>query len=155
MKAWQIITHEASSPTYRRLKTPVPLARKSYYGSFKDSEEVRRAWQSTQEFAVALGAKIVLLQCPASFKPTKENKEAHGKFLGQAGPLPFRIAVEVRGEWRREDIQPFMNDYSIIHAIAPFVQSPARQAFIFYRLHGKGPSSNHFDYRYPPQDLAE
>jgi uncharacterized protein YecE (DUF72 family) len=35
LKAWQLITHEPSSPTYRRLKTPIPEKIKSRYGAFR------------------------------------------------------------------------------------------------------------------------
>jgi uncharacterized protein YecE (DUF72 family) len=40
MKAWQLITHEPSSPTYRRLGKPIPAEMKDRYGSFRPTEEV-------------------------------------------------------------------------------------------------------------------
>ncbi len=155
VKAWQLITHESTSPTYRKLKTPVSESNKKKYGSFKNTPQVKQAWKVTREFADELGAKIVLFQCPKSFKPSAENKTALEKFLKMTGPQSFRLAVEVRGEWTKEDIQPFVDQFKIIHAIDPYVQEPAKQDFVFYRLHGKGPSSNPFRYKYTPQDLAE
>ena len=35
MKAWQLITHEASSPTYRRLGKPIPPEAKDRYGAIR------------------------------------------------------------------------------------------------------------------------
>jgi uncharacterized protein YecE (DUF72 family) len=47
VKAWQLITHEPSSPTYRRLKTPAAVSRKNRYGSFRPTDEVLAAWEVT------------------------------------------------------------------------------------------------------------
>ena len=51
MKAWQLITHEPSSPTYRRLRMTIPEEKKRDYGFFKGTEEVDEAWSKTAEFA--------------------------------------------------------------------------------------------------------
>src|SRR5215203_1756031 len=73
LKAWQLVTHQASSPTYRRLKRTLTEEEKEGAGSFRPSEIVREAWELTRECAEALGARAVLFQCPASFKPWGEN----------------------------------------------------------------------------------
>ncbi|MEW6376424.1 MAG: DUF72 domain-containing protein, partial [Thermodesulfobacteriota bacterium] len=70
MKAWQLITHEPSSPTYRRLRTVIPVEKKKDYGFFKRTEEVEAAWSRTAEFARALGVKKIVFQSPRSFYPT-------------------------------------------------------------------------------------
>ena len=44
VKAWQLITHEPSSPTYRKLKPSVPDGKKNRYGSFRPTEEVFATW---------------------------------------------------------------------------------------------------------------
>lgn len=46
LKAWQIITHDASSPTYRRLNEPLSDGQKKQVGSFRYTGIVRRAWQT-------------------------------------------------------------------------------------------------------------
>lgn len=43
LKAWLLITHEPSSPTYRRLRRPIPDAEKNLYGSFRPTEPVLKA----------------------------------------------------------------------------------------------------------------
>jgi len=44
MKAWQLITHNPSSPTYRRLRMDLSERNRKYYGFFKRTEEVDAAW---------------------------------------------------------------------------------------------------------------
>jgi len=64
MKAWQVITHPASSPTYRK----AGIEAKQNYGFFKPNEDVMQAWDAKKEIAKELKASIVIFQCPASFK---------------------------------------------------------------------------------------
>ena len=73
VKAWQLITHEPSSPTYRRLKTEIPADRRDRYGSFRPTGEVMDAWKQTRTVAKTLAASAVAFQCPASFRPTRGN----------------------------------------------------------------------------------
>ena len=67
LKAWQLITHEASSPTYRRLKLKIPESKKKNYGFFKPSDEVWEAWEKTEKMAQILKPKIIVFQCPPRF----------------------------------------------------------------------------------------
>ena len=56
LKAPQLITHEPTSPTYRRLRKPLSEAQKKRYGAFKPTREVRTAWGET----LALGGAGLL-----------------------------------------------------------------------------------------------
>src|SRR5436190_23518313 len=67
LKAWQLITHEAKSPTYRRLKRELSDREKQCVGSFKASPIVNEAWKVTVACARALEAQTILFQCPAGF----------------------------------------------------------------------------------------
>jgi uncharacterized protein YecE (DUF72 family) len=67
IKAWQLITHTPSSPTYRRLRSPIPAKARDSLGSFRPTDEVWEAWERTLEIAEALQARIILFQCPKSF----------------------------------------------------------------------------------------
>lgn len=69
LKAWQLITHEATSPTYRRLKRSLNLEERRQAGSFKPTSVVRQAWEVTRELALTLKTRLILFQCPASFAP--------------------------------------------------------------------------------------
>src|ERR1041384_4752481 len=68
MKAWQVITHPASSPTYKR--TRIDPRDRDYCGNFGFNPTVRWAWDQTYAVAKALHAVLVLFQCPVSFRPT-------------------------------------------------------------------------------------
>src|SRR5689334_20925631 len=45
MKAWQLVTHTAASPTYRRMKQPLAAEERAEVGAFRSSPAVLRAWQ--------------------------------------------------------------------------------------------------------------
>ena len=51
LKAWQLITHQASSPTYKRLKRDLTEAEKEGAGFFKPSEIVNEAWKVARDCA--------------------------------------------------------------------------------------------------------
>src|SRR5215813_14448464 len=57
LKSWQFITHEAGSPTYRRLKRDLTEIEESGAGAFKPSGTVHDAWNVTLESAKALKAR--------------------------------------------------------------------------------------------------
>ena len=52
IKAWQLITHEPSSPTYRRLRSKIDPTKLDHYGSFRVTPEVLEAWNRTAMFAL-------------------------------------------------------------------------------------------------------
>jgi len=81
IKAWQLVTHEAKSPTYKRLKKNLTETEREEAGYFKPTAIVKEAWETTLACAKALQAKTVLFQCPASFKPYTENIKNLEKFL--------------------------------------------------------------------------
>ena len=64
LKAWQLITHPSTSPTYRKAGIKVPSGAEGHYGFFKPSDEVHEAWEETMRFAQALEAKVIVFQCP-------------------------------------------------------------------------------------------
>ena len=68
IKAWQLITHEGSSPTYKRLGRPLTEQETEEAGFFKPSETVREALNVTLESARTLNARTILFQCPAKFQ---------------------------------------------------------------------------------------
>jgi len=82
LKAWQLITHDAKSPTYRRLKKKLSDEEKQEAGYFRSTPLVQAAWETTLACAKVLQARTILFQCPASFKQTKENVSNLEKFFG-------------------------------------------------------------------------
>jgi uncharacterized protein YecE (DUF72 family) len=57
LKAPQLITHEPTSPTYRRLRKKLTEAEKKRYGAFKLTAEVHAAWEATLTLAKALRSR--------------------------------------------------------------------------------------------------
>jgi len=50
VKAWQGITHQATSPTYKRFRGS--LEKPENYGFFQQTDEVIRAWKETKKIAL-------------------------------------------------------------------------------------------------------
>src|SRR5437867_11403871 len=65
VKASQFITHEATSPTYRRPGRVVPDSEKRAYGSFRDTPHVREGWEATSSFATTIRAGAIVSHTPA------------------------------------------------------------------------------------------
>lgn len=97
LKAWQLITHESTSPTYRRLRTSLEPAERSCYGSFKPTPQVLTAWERTRQIARALDAPLVVFQCPASFKPVPQNLTNMRSFFRAIQRDNLAMAWEPRG----------------------------------------------------------
>lgn len=150
LKAWQLITHEPNSPTYRRLRIDIPERKKKNYGSFRPTKEVLSAWQKTDEIATVLGTKIIIFQCPASFTPTDEHVDNLRKFFNSIDRKDYIFAWEPRGEWSEEAIKNLCADLNLVHCVDPFKCEPAyTNDIIYFRLHGKGGAR----YRFTIDDL--
>src|SRR4051794_37177112 len=61
VKAWQLLTHDARSPTYRRLRVPLSDEERQAAGSFRDTAVVERGWRTTLHCAELLRATAVLV----------------------------------------------------------------------------------------------
>ena len=149
MKAWQLITHEPSSPTYRRLKSRIDPARMDRYGGFRPTAEVLEAWGRTAEFAGTLGASIIVFQCPASFRPTGENVGRMGDFFNRINRHDFRFAWEPRGVWPEKLVFELCSQLNLTHCVDPFKNQPLYGDFFYFRLHG----ITGYAYRYTEEDL--
>jgi uncharacterized protein YecE (DUF72 family) len=138
IKAWQLITHTPASPTYRRLKTPVPASHLDLLGSFRPTEQVWLAWERTQEVARALDARVILFQCPASFKPTTENVRNFREFFQHVDRDSRRLAWEPRGSWPAELVCDLCAEFDLVHCVDPFQGSSVHGEMVYWRLHGRG-----------------
>lgn len=157
IKAWQLITHSASSPTYRRLRKPVNAGRRAFFGAFQDTDEVWQAWVKTLEIANSVRAEVVLFQCPASFQATQQNIDNLSRFLARVGPQPFRIAWEPRGQWPAHTVRDLCSRHGLIHCVDPIacvdpiVYRSVYADVVYWRLHGKGS----YSYRHTEDDLIQ
>lgn len=152
LKAWQLITHTPASPTYRRLKAKVSAEEGELYGSFRPTEQVRLAWERTQEIAEILHAEVVVFQCPKSFLPSRENVRNLRAFFQEVDRRHRIFAWEPRGEdWSSELVRDLCAENDLVHCVDPFQSESAYGKHLYWRLHGK----TGYRYRYTDEDLAE
>jgi uncharacterized protein YecE (DUF72 family) len=135
LKAWQVITHTATSPTYKR--TRIDPRDRPHCGNFGFNPTIRWAWDQTFHVATALQAVLVLFQCPASFRPTRENLARLRTFFERAKRGKFLMGWEPRGDWDLALIGKLCRDLDLVHVVDPFATEPAVRGKIrYYRLHG-------------------
>ena len=152
IKAWQLITHTAASPTYRRLRKPIPAGDRNAVGSFRQTEPVGAAWQRTVAVAQAVDARVVLFQCPKSFMPTSENLINFSAFFRELDRSGLLLAWEPRGDaWTDDIIKDLCAEYDLIHCVDPFESRSVHGPLKYWRLHGRGS----YSYRYTDDDLVQ
>jgi uncharacterized protein YecE (DUF72 family) len=137
IKAWQLITHKATSPTFRRLKRQLTETEKNEAGSFNPTAIVKEAWDMTLECAKALKAKAILFQCPASFRPSGNNIENLAKFFKEVKRGKLNLCWEPRGDWPEELVQELCQDLNLWHVVDPFSQRTLTPQKCYFRLHGR------------------
>jgi uncharacterized protein YecE (DUF72 family) len=147
MKVWQLVTHTAKSPTYRRMKRA--LGPKDDPGFFRDSPIVQEGWRRSVECAELLSASAMLFQCPASFTPGPENVDRMRSFFERIERPSARLLWEPRGaKWvaQRELALSLCSDLDLVHVVDPFVTKPQRGHPVYWRLHGiTGPRHSYTD----------
>lgn len=156
LKAWQLITHDSKSPTYRRLKRELSEQEKRETGYFRNSAIVKEAWEVTLAEAQALNAKTILFQCPASFKQTEENISNLEEFFGNLNHQEnfagqFRLGWEPRGDWDPKVLEKICEDLGLWHVVDPFVGKCVTPERCYFRLHGRGG----WRYEYDESELRE
>ncbi|HTS16250.1 MAG TPA: DUF72 domain-containing protein [Verrucomicrobiae bacterium] len=143
LKAWQVITHRASSPTYRR--TRLDPREHEYCGHFGFNPTIRWAWNETFAVAKELGASLVLFQCPQSFHPKKENIARLRRFFEHAKRGKFHMGWEPRGKWDAELVGSLCRELDLIPVCNPLATQPVAVGKVcYFRLHGTtGPQHRH------------
>jgi len=159
LKVWQLVTHEPSSPTYRRLKMRLSERQKEQVGAFRFTDIVCRAWKATLEIARLLNADKLVFQCPASFAPTDENKDRMRYFFSRIERRGVACIWEPRGKWQDGEIAALCSELNLIHCVDPFKRDPTSreppecvtEGFRYYRLHG----ITGYRHKYTDKELAE
>lgn len=150
MKVWQLVTHPATSPTYRRLRRP--LGRRERPGFFRASAAVGHGWQRSLECADLLSATALLFQCPASFRPERDHVRNMTRFFERINRPKARLLWEPRGaDWieQRGLALSLCRDLDLVHVVDPFVTPPEPGHPVYWRLHGIGGAR----YSYTAADL--
>ena len=151
MKAWQLITHVPSSPTYRRLRERIEPGKADCYGSFRPTREVLEAWKRTAAFARTVGASIIVFQCPASFRPQAQNGKNMRAFFSKIDREGFTLTWEPRGAWPDDLVVRLCEELGLIHCVDPFKNEALFGDMDYFRLHGIGG----YQYTYTDDELKE
>jgi uncharacterized protein YecE (DUF72 family) len=152
LKAWQFITHEAVSPTYRRLKRELTEKEEKGVGAFKPTDSVEYGWQVTLESAKALNARTILFQCPAKFVQSDKNVKNMRKFFGRIERGDMNFVWEPRGKtWEDNTIEKICRDLDLWHCVDPFFRRTLTPDRCYYRLHG----IRRWRYKYEQGELEE
>jgi uncharacterized protein YecE (DUF72 family) len=137
LKAWQLITHTGTSPTYRRLRRSLTEGERAEAGAFRRSAIVDEGWAVTAKCAGLLGASSILFQCPASFRPTDENVANMESFFRRVERPPgVRFLWEPRGPWPPDVVAAVCKASGLVHVVDPFVSESLTRGPTYFRLHG-------------------
>ncbi len=135
VKAFQVITHPPSSPTYRKARLSLDDG-----GFFKPVRAVFHAWEKTREIADILGSDVIVFQTPRSFSESGENKRNMREFFSSIERDRFTFCWEPRG-WSEEGIKEICEKLNLIHVVDPFLGKSVWGELKYFRLHG-------FNYRH-------
>lgn len=151
LKAWQLITHPATSPTYRKAGLQIPAGKESNYGFFKPSEEVFAAWAKTRDIAQVLKAKVIVFQCPAKFTSSAENMGNMRYFFTNINRDDFIFVWEPRGDWSDNVIRALCQELELIHCVNPLERRVLYGETRYFRLHG----GRNYRHQYTDDELAK
>ena len=158
MKAWQVITHPHTSPTWKRMKSK-PEGDLEKYGYLRPSKENLKAWEKTIDIAKILRVRAVVLQTPPSFKFSDDNLQSVIKFFEQAlsiTPRDMLVCWEPRGDWNlHRDALKQVIALGIVHVVDILKNDPIINniGVLYVRLHGLGKGEVNYRYKYTDSDL--
>lgn len=151
LKAWQLITHDAKSPTYRRLKRKLSEVERQEAGYFRPTSIVKEAWETTLASARTLRATAILFQCPASFTQSKDNIANLAKFFSVIDRQDLTLYWEPRGDWDTGVVTSICRDLDLGHVVDPFIDKTVTPDNCYFRLHGR----QGWRYQYQIDELEE
>lgn len=161
IKAWQVITHPSSSPTWRKIRKK-PEGELNNYGYLQPTKENFQAFEKVLEFADILKAKIIILQTPGSMPYNDDIVKRVSSFFENIQSIvdkKYIVGWEPRGEWSRHDhvLEQILSKYNILHVVDIFKKKPLYTVNnIFYtRLHGIGSREVNYRYKYTDKDFEK
>ncbi len=160
VKAWQVITHPHSSPTWKKMKKK-PGGNLENYGYLKPTRENIDAFEKTLEVARVLNAEIIVLQTPSSMPSDQEAIRNIDVFFESIKSYLKNeiIGWEVRGPLlSNSELPRILEKHDVVHVIDVFKGRPLYKSsmqILYTRLHGKGPGEVNYSYNYTDQDLEE
>ena len=150
IKAWQGVTHDIKSPTWKRYKGEL-IGKKERYGLLHFTEEVMWAWERTLDAANALNSNIIVVQLPPKLS-WDENNEDIKKTIDYLLESKKIIVIEPRNKtWFREEVYDYFRKNNIVFCTDPFKNGliDTHRDVMYLRLHGIGG----YKYKYNEEEL--
>ncbi|HIQ13327.1 MAG TPA: DUF72 domain-containing protein [Thermoprotei archaeon] len=147
VKAWQGLTHDIKSPTWRRFKGSL-YGEPSNYGGLRLNNETRYAIKKSIEICRAVGSSKLVIQLPPKLE-WREYMIDTLKYISQYG---YTICLEPRNKsWFTGNVQEILRRLEIVFVTDPFKDGiiDLNNDLIYLRLHGIGG----YRYRYTENDL--
>ncbi|MFB6119776.1 MAG: DUF72 domain-containing protein [Halobacteriaceae archaeon] len=153
LKAWQAMTHPASSPTWNSHRDALP---EGDVGYLRPTAAVRDAWRETRARAEALDASVVVLQTPPSFDCTDAHARNMRDLLGSIERGDLTLAWEPRGDWKAtlDRVADLCADLDLVHVTDLLRRYPVTDGPAYVRLHGLNEDPYDYAYDYDDAELA-
>lgn len=161
LKAFQGLTHNSRSPTWKRYTKKLTNDQKKLVGDLKLNELTKRWIDTYVHYMKILQGRVLVIQTPAKFKPTRESIANALKFFEyifdriKEQKATFLIGWEPRGEWLKNEKalrDVFGSFEGLIHIVDIFFHEPIFVREVsYFRLHGR-PYLN-YKYKYTDDDL--
>jgi uncharacterized protein YecE (DUF72 family) len=133
--AWFVITHRRSDPRYKRMESPPP--EHAAVGHFERSRWTDEAWEATDRLARGLDAKAIVLQTPASMKPTTEHATRLENFVAHAARPGLVIAWEPEeGSWPARKVLELADRIDAVPVIDPTQSAIPDTEYVYLRFRG-------------------
>jgi uncharacterized protein YecE (DUF72 family) len=145
IRAWQLVTHEPTSPSYRQLPRGMKVA-PGEAGHFRQTPTVREAAEKTLEAADLLAAAAVLFETPPSFTPTLAHRRDIAGFF-ESLDRRHRMIWNPQGLWSPAEVLSICRDLDLVPCWDPFADPssagdlPPDAGPVYLRLPGLGGAS--------------
>ena len=157
VKAWQVITHPPTSPTWRRCNLKIGKEDYEKYGFFRPTTQVYDSWRKIRELCTALRTKVCIFQTPPKFGYSADNYRNVEEFFSTIERGGLLLGWEPRGTWHehRAELKRLLESIDVTHVVDPLRREPVYCAgFTYFRLHGLGGREVNYRYKYTDEDLA-
>ncbi len=137
LRAWQLITHPATYPGYQRIRRSWDAPARDRFGFFQPGEQTLWAWEVVQRAAEILGARAVVFQTPASFTPTRGNRENLRRFFTTIERGAYHLVWEPDGIWEPEETEGICRECGLVPGLDPLLVRPASGDIRYFRMREK------------------
>ncbi|MEM0288159.1 MAG: DUF72 domain-containing protein [Nitrososphaerota archaeon] len=154
MKAFQGVTHPASSPTWRRSRRQIMEGMEDDVGLLRPSKFVKESWSQSVMIAEVLRAKIIVVQLPPVFEYNAVNIARISQFL-EDNNSELKVSIEFRhNSWlsKLQEVMNIFNKYGAILVTDPLKMEIPPQKIQYHRLHGSDGFTN-YTHEYTEEEL--